>query len=157
MIKIRRKILLCVKKRWLAGLTTFTYKSYQWQWKRGCSLTSSPEHHSVWMQFQVIVQQIVMCLLRITRAKRAKSLVGDVVLNHICCLNVPISLKKANVNACTVRTSSMLTSHNSIAVTDDSCEVKHDECNVMTATDVDIGVHSYRQPSSIIERGSCNC
>jgi len=93
------------------------------------------------------VQQIVMCLLCIKRSKKAKSLVGDVILNHICCLNVVINLKvckscktvKANVNACTVRPSS----HNSIVATDDSCEVKHDGCNVMTATEVDTGVHSH--------------
>jgi len=50
---------------------------------------------------------------------------------------------KANVNACTVRPFSMLTSHNSIVATDDSCEVKHDGCNVVTATEVDTGVHSH--------------
>jgi len=43
MIKIRRKIQLCMKKRWLAGLMTHQYKKlYQWQWKCGCSLTSRP-------------------------------------------------------------------------------------------------------------------
>jgi len=29
-------------------------KSYQWQWKCGCSLTSWPGDHSVWLQFNVM-------------------------------------------------------------------------------------------------------
>jgi len=42
-------------KRWLAGLIWHnSTKSYQWQWKCGCSLTSCPGHHSVWMQFNVM-------------------------------------------------------------------------------------------------------
>jgi len=38
---------------WLASWHIST-KIYQWQWKCGCSLTSCPWHHSVWMQFKVM-------------------------------------------------------------------------------------------------------
>jgi len=34
-------------------------KRYQWQWKCGCSLTSCPRHHSVWMQFSVMPRTMV--------------------------------------------------------------------------------------------------
>jgi len=45
-----------MKKRRLADLITrdISTKSYHWQWKCGCSLTSCPGHHSVWMQFNVM-------------------------------------------------------------------------------------------------------
>jgi len=35
-------------------------KSYQWQWKCGCSLTSYRGHHSVWMQFSVMPRTMKM-------------------------------------------------------------------------------------------------
>jgi len=45
----------CVWKNadWSA-LWHISTKSYQWQWKCGCSLTSCTGHHSEWMQFNVM-------------------------------------------------------------------------------------------------------
>jgi len=54
MIKIRRWIQLCMKKRWLASLMTHQYKKLPVTMKCGCSLTSCPGHHSAWMQFNVM-------------------------------------------------------------------------------------------------------
>jgi hypothetical protein len=56
---------------------------------------------------------------------------------------------KAKANACTVRPSRMLTSHNSIVATDDSCEVKQDGGAVITATEVDTGMRSHVTDSPV--------
>jgi len=49
MIKIRRWIQLCMKKRWLAGLMTHKYKKLPVTMKCGCSLTSCPGHWVVYV------------------------------------------------------------------------------------------------------------
>jgi len=54
MIKICRRIQLCMKIHWLAGLMTHQYKKQPVTMKCGCSLTSCPGHHSVRMQFNVM-------------------------------------------------------------------------------------------------------
>ena len=56
---------------------------------------------------------------------------------------------KAKANACTVRPSSMLTSHSCIVATDDSCEVKQDGGAVKTATEADTGMHNHVTDSPI--------
>jgi len=99
---------------------------------------------------QVIVQQLVIMFTPRNKVEKGKKscwgcgsesrMLSQCQYKSKSVTNTTVN---ANIHACTLRPSSMLTSHNSIVATDDSCEVKYDGCNVMTATEVDTDVHSH--------------
>jgi len=72
-------------------------KSYQWQWKCGCSLTSCFGHHSVWMQFNAWLTQVSRhiellhqhcCILSHCRWPRTRSSVDRRYTRSLCVLRL---------------------------------------------------------------------